>query len=176
VPAGIQVRHLAEPDLRAVNSHLPVWNGREYARRLSYQERGLAVQLVAWDRSQPVGRAMLVLPGHPEWSWSAHRETCVEIRDVEVLAASRRRGVGRALLRAMETTAIDAGAERIGLMVGDDVSYTPARSLYEGLGYVFAHGPFVSSARLEAEDGSSFAVAGVCRYLVKQLPTRHQLS
>jgi GNAT superfamily N-acetyltransferase len=173
---GAQVRLLAEPELPALHMHLPVWNGREYARRLSYQERGLAVQLVAWDGGRPVGRAMLVLPGHPEWSWSAHREICPEIRDLEVLPASRGRGVGGALIRDMETAASDAGSDRIGLMVGDDDASAPARSLYERLGYTFAHGPFVSSARLYADDGSTVAVAGVCRYLVKPLPTRRQLS
>jgi GNAT superfamily N-acetyltransferase len=172
VPDGVEVRRLAERELSSVNSRLPVWNGREYGRRLSYQELGLAVQLVAWAGRRAVGRAMLVCPGHPEWSLSAHRETCPEIRDIEVSAAWRRRGVGRALIQATETAASDAGFDRIGLMVGDDDAYDAARSLYGRLGYAFAHGPFVSSARLERDDGSSFAVAGVCRYLVKPLPTR----
>jgi hypothetical protein len=91
---------------------------------------------------------------------------------VEVGTAWRRRGVARALLHATENAARDGGFDRIGLMVGDDDAYGPARALYERRGYVFAHGPFVSSARLERDDGTSFAVAGVCRYLVKQLTIR----
>jgi hypothetical protein len=53
--------------------------------------------------------------------------------------------------------------------VGIDDDYAAARSLYERLGYVFAHGPFVEAARLEADDGTPLPVAGVCIYLVKGL-------
>ena len=55
---------------------MPSWNSREYAARLGYQGRGLAVQVVAWEGEMAVGRAMVVLPGHPEWSVSAFREGC----------------------------------------------------------------------------------------------------
>jgi hypothetical protein len=41
--------------------------------------------------------------------------------------------------------------------------------LYERLGYVFAHGPFVQAARLEMDHGTPLPVAGVCTYLVKEL-------
>ena len=45
---------------------MPSWNAVEYAARLGYQDRGLAVQLVAWAGATAVGRAMVVFPGHPE--------------------------------------------------------------------------------------------------------------
>jgi hypothetical protein len=57
----------------------------------------------------------------------------------------------------------------LGLGVGVDDDYAAARSLYERLGYVFAHGPFVQAARLEMDDGTPVPVAGVCSYLVKDL-------
>jgi hypothetical protein len=55
------------------------------------------------------------------------------------------------------------------LGVGIDDDYAGARSLYERLGYVFAHGPFVQAARLEMDDGTALPVAGVCSFLVKEL-------
>jgi hypothetical protein len=55
------------------------------------------------------------------------------------------------------------------LGVGVEDDYAAARSLYERLGYVFAHGPFVQAARLEMDDGTALPVAGVCTYLVKEL-------
>jgi hypothetical protein len=55
------------------------------------------------------------------------------------------------------------------LGVGIEDDSAAARSLYERLGYVFAHGPFVQAARLETDDGAGVPVAGVCTYLVKEL-------
>jgi GNAT superfamily N-acetyltransferase len=137
---------------------MPSWNSREYADRLAYQDRGLAIQLVAWAGDTPVGRSMLVLPGHPEWTISDLREGCPEIRDVGVAETWRRRGVGTAVVKA----AID---ETVGL----DDAYGGAYALYERLGFDRAHGPYISSTRLEAEDGSWFSVAGAMVYLVRDL-------
>jgi GNAT superfamily N-acetyltransferase len=148
---------------------MPSWNSREYAERLVYQERGLTVQLVAWAGANPVGRSMLVLPGHPEWTVSDLREGCPEIRDLGVTEGRERRGIGTALVEATVEEARAAGFERVGLTVGLEDGYESPRRLYERLGFVPAHGPFIASARLEAEDGSRFAVAGVMRYLVKEL-------
>ncbi|MGZ4148943.1 MAG: GNAT family N-acetyltransferase [Actinomycetota bacterium] len=154
---------------------MPSWNGREYAKRLAYQERGLAVQLIAWMGDRPAGRSMLVFPGHPEWTVSDLRERCPEIRDLAVAEGWQRRGIGSALAEATVDEARAAGFDRVGLTVGQEESYAAAQRMYERLGFVPAHGPFISSTRLEAEDGSWFAVAGVMRYLVKSL-TSDQLA
>jgi GNAT superfamily N-acetyltransferase len=112
---------------------------------------------------------MVVFPGHPEWSPSAYREGCPEIRDLEVAAAWRHRGIATALVAAAERETRSAGYPRLGLGVGIDDDYAAARSLYERLGYAFAHGPFVQAARFEMDDGTPLPVAGVCTYLVKEL-------
>ena len=166
---SIDVRRLTPEDLDAFQGSMPSWNGREYARRLAYQQRGLAVQLVAWAGDIAVGRSMVVLPGHPEWSASAFREGCPELRDIGVADAWQRRGIGGRLVVASEDEAHAAGYERVGLAVGLDDGYEAARGLYERWGYAFAHGPFVQAARLEGEDGAALPVAGVCVYLVKRL-------
>lgn len=163
------VRRLTRGELEAFQSTMPSWNGTEYARRLAEQERALAVQLVAWNGGEAVGRGMLVLPGNEEWSASAYRETCPEIRDLGVAMTWQRRGIGSALIRALEDEARATGAARIGLGVGLDEDYAPARVLYERLGYRIAHGPFIDSASLDRDDGSSFAVAGAQEFRVKDL-------
>jgi GNAT superfamily N-acetyltransferase len=164
-----EIRRLLAADLSAFQDGMPSWNSREYGQRLAYQDRGLAVQLVAWEGARPVGRAMLVLPGNPEWSTSAHREGCPEVRDVEVAEDSRRRGIATALVETLGDDAASAGFARLGLMVGLEESYGDASRLYERLGFRRVHGPFVVAARLEAEDGSALPVAGVCVFLVKDL-------
>jgi len=112
---------------------------------------------------------MVVFPGHVEWSPSAYREGCPELRDLEVISAWARRGVGTALVAAAEAEVRSAGFDRVGLSVGVEPDYAAARAMYERLGYRAAHGPFVTAARLEGEDGRAIGVAGVCMYLVKRL-------
>ena len=166
---AIEVRRLASVDLDAFQATMPSWNALEYAERLAYQDRGLAVQLIAWSGAIAVGRAMVVFPGHPEWSESAFRENCPELRDVGVAEDWQRRGIGGELIAASEEAVRVAGFDRIGLGVGLEDGYEAARGLYERSGYAFAHGPFVAAARLEDEEGVGFPVAGVCVYLVKGL-------
>ena len=45
---AIEVRRLVSADLDAFQATMPSWNAVEYAERLQYQDRGLAVQMVAW--------------------------------------------------------------------------------------------------------------------------------
>ena len=165
----VEVRRLAPADLAPFQAGMPAWNTTEYAKRLAFQQRGLAVQLVAWVGDEPAGKAMVVFPGHPEWSPSAYREGCPEIRDLGVVAARRRRGIATALVAAAERETRSAGFVRLGLGVGVEDDDAPARSLYRRFGYVFAHGPFVQAARLETDEGMALPVAGVCTYLVKEL-------
>jgi GNAT superfamily N-acetyltransferase len=164
-----EVRRLIEDDVPRLQAAMPSWNSREYARRFASQERGLVVQLVAWHEEAPVGRGMLVLPGHPEWSPSAFREVCPEIRDLAVVQATRRQGIGSALIAALEREASVAGFATIGLTVGLDDDYQAARGVYERRGYRFAHGPFISAARLETEDGGAVAVGGLVEFRMKSL-------
>jgi hypothetical protein len=72
---------------------MPAWNSTEYARRLAAQGRDELVQVVAWHADGPVGKAMVLFPGYDEYSVSAEREVCGEIRDVEVEPHVRRIGV-----------------------------------------------------------------------------------
>ena len=55
------------------------------------------------------------------------------------------------------------------LFLTDLVAASLSTTAMFALGYVFAHGPFVQAARLEADDGAPLPVAGVCTYLVKSL-------
>jgi GNAT superfamily N-acetyltransferase len=110
----VEVRRLTPADLVPFQAGMPAWNTTEYAKRLAFQQRGLAVQLVAWVGDEPAGKAMVVFPGHPEWSPSAYREGCPEIRDLGVAAAWRRRGIATALVAAAEREARSAGFARLG--------------------------------------------------------------
>ena len=167
---GCDVRRLGEDELTALQASIPAWNSTEYARRLAAQGRGQLVQLVAWDGGgRAIGKAMLLFPGYGEHSISAVREGCAEIRDLGVVEGSRRRGVATALIAAMEAEASAAGMSRVGLTVAQGEEDAPARALYANLGYGFAHGPFVTSTNLWADDGSPIPVGAVMIYLIKDL-------
>jgi GNAT superfamily N-acetyltransferase len=148
---------------------MPAWNSREYDRRLAAQERGELVQVVAWDNGRPVGKAMVLFPGHAEWSVSAERESCGEIRDVSVVPQARRRGVATAMIEMLERAARGLGLTSIGLSVALDRDDAPARELYARLGYEFAHGPFISTTNLVVNDGSPLPVGAAMAYLTKPL-------
>jgi GNAT superfamily N-acetyltransferase len=170
----VEVRRLSAADLAALERGMPSWNRSEYAKRLEAQDRGLLVQVVAWDDGVPVGRGMVLFAGHDEWSTSAHRERCTEVRDVAVLESHRRRGIARAMMAALEDAAREAGMRRVGLSVGTDDGTGPARALYEELGYVLAHGPYVATTTLDGDEGP-VPVGAVLVYLTKALepePTR----
>ena len=63
------------------------------------------MQVVAWDGERPVGKAMVLFPSDEEWSVSAEREGCAEIRDVGVVEDHRRRGVATAMIASLEAAA-----------------------------------------------------------------------
>jgi GNAT superfamily N-acetyltransferase len=151
-----------------LNRRLPVWSGLEYANRIRAQDREQMVQVIAWEQDVPTGRGMVLFPEHDEFSASAVREGCAEVRDVFVAPGHRNRGQATAMMTALEGAARDHGMGRIGLAVGLDDAAFAARLLYERLGYRHAHGPFLTSATLFSEDGP-IPVGAVLDYLIKDL-------
>jgi GNAT superfamily N-acetyltransferase len=117
---------------------------------------------------------MVLFPGHDEWSISAHRERCAEVRAVEVERRARRRGIATRVMAFLEGESARRGIARIGLTVSQGDDGVPARALYAKLGYAFAHGPFVASSTLDGDEGS-VPVFVVARYLVKTLPDARTL-
>lgn len=164
-----ELRRLEARDLEALQAGMPSWNATVYRQRLDAQERDELVQFVAWRDGEPVGRGMVLFPGHGEYSVSAERERCAEIRDVGVAEPARRRGIATSLIDAMEQAARDHGMTRIGLTVAMAQDDEPARRLYRKLGYRFAHGPFITTTDLWDDEGLPIPVGAVMTYLVKEL-------
>ena len=127
------------------------------------------MQVVAWDGEHPVGKAMVLFPTYEEWSVSAEREDCAEIRDVGVAEDHRRRGVAAAMIASLEAAARDHGFARIGLSVALSDDDAAARALYDKLGYALAHGPFITSTDLFDDEGRPIHVGAVMSYLTKRL-------
>jgi GNAT superfamily N-acetyltransferase len=166
--AEIEIRRIEDHDLEPLNRLLTIWSSREYAKRRAAQRRGEMVQVVAWDGAVPIGRGMVLFPAHDEWSISALRERCCEVRDVSVVPSHRRRGIARSMMELLERAARGAGAGRIGLSVGLAEEDAPARTLYQALGYRQAHGPMITSVNLDGDEGP-IPVGAALTYLVKDL-------
>ncbi|MEU9235403.1 GNAT family N-acetyltransferase [Streptomyces subrutilus] len=123
----------------------------EYAGRLTAPgmtpEQGLAASRAEHARMLPAGRdtpgaTFLVLEGPDGGSlgtlWVGERDLpglgpVPYVYDVEVAAEHRGRGHGRTLMLLAEHTALAAGSRTLGLHVVE--GNTPARRLYESLGY-----------------------------------------
>lgn len=124
--------------------------------------------MIAWFEEIPGGRGMILFPEHEEFSTSAVREGCAEVRDVFVARPRRRLGVATRIMALLEDAARDRGMLRVGLSVALDEDAAPARALYDRLGYVHAHGPYVSTSNLDGDEGP-IPVGSVMTYLVKDL-------
>jgi GNAT superfamily N-acetyltransferase len=164
----LEVRRFEPEELDALQRHLPSWSSAQYPSRLEAQHRGEMAQVFAWYGDTPVGRGMVLFAEHDEYSESAIREGCAEVRDVFVSPSHRRRGVASEIMAALEDASGRAGWRRIGLNVSLDEDAAPARALYARLGYQHAHGPFVSSATLDGDDGP-LHVHAIMDYLIKEL-------
>ncbi len=112
---------------------------------------------------------MVLFPGHDEYSESAEREGCGEVRDVAVAPEARRLGVATAMISVLEAATRERGIPRIGLSVALAEDDAAARGLYAKLGYTVAHGPFITSTDLDADDGRLIPVGAVMCYLTKSL-------
>jgi GNAT superfamily N-acetyltransferase len=127
------------------------------------------VQVVAWDAARPVGKAMVLFPSDEEWSVSAEREGCAEIRDVAVLEDHRGRGVATVMISSLEAEAAGRKMALRGLSVALSDDDAAARALYDKLGYTLAHGPVISSADLFDDEGRPIHVGSVMANLTKRL-------
>lgn len=164
----LEVRRFEPAELEALQRELPSWSVAQYPSRLEAQARGEMAQVFAWDGDIPVGRGMVLFAEHEEYSESAVREGCAEVRDVFVVPSHRRRGAATGIMAALEDASRRSGWRKIGLDVSLGEDDAPARALYAALGYRQAHGPFISSATLDADDGP-LHVHGIMEYLVKDL-------
>jgi ribosomal protein S18 acetylase RimI-like enzyme len=109
----------------AVQADLPVLIatlGQEtfFRDRLARQTRRVGELFVAWDGSTPVGDVYLWREQADEAPVREHLGWTPTINHLEVMPASQNRGVGTALVRAVERHAMELGYEQICLGVGVD--------------------------------------------------------
>jgi len=111
------------------------WNGgaakwNSYWAEVQAQLR--LTRIAVWQ-GQPIGYGSLLRRStYPGFS----ARGVPEISDLAVAEGWRQRGIGRALIGALERCAVDWGYSEVGIGVGLYADYGAAQRLYAGLGYV----------------------------------------
>ncbi len=96
-------------------------------RDLTGRVPGPRLFAVAYDGGTPVGAGMMVVDD----GWAG-------LFALQAVTAARRRGIGRAVFRALADGARNTGAERLYLQV--EQGNTPAQTLFRSLGFRLSHG------------------------------------
>jgi GNAT superfamily N-acetyltransferase len=154
--------------LPAVAAQLPAAPYRTHLDDLDWQQTGAVTQLVAWQDCTPVGSGFIHWPGPRDASIATRLPACPEIFRLEVVEKHRSKGVGTALIRALEALALARGFGCVGLGVG--TGNPRARVLYERLGYRRVKGSaYIDRREYPDADGRRRVSEEPCIFMTKQL-------
>ncbi|GLY39555.1 hypothetical protein Amsp01_055790 [Amycolatopsis sp. NBRC 101858] len=136
--------------------------------RLTRQRNDQGVLFLAWVRARPAGAVYLWLEEAEEPPIRRHLPGVALLTHLQVLPELRNRGVGAALVGAVEAHLLELGHERVALAVRTD---NPAAArLYRRLGYRdWGHGTVICYAQLALPNGGVLEVPERCHVLVKDL-------
>ena len=165
----VDVRPLRRHEIDIVGAELnPARNASTHRARLSLQDDGTLVYLIAWIDQTPVGHGML-LWGGPTGSPKQHIEDpCPYVEDLWVRKDLRSRGIGARILAEMTMMVIAQGYKAVSLSVG--VDNRRAIDLYKRMGFATTRTPvFTLSGMVTAADGETHFWSEKCRYMLKSL-------
>ena len=103
----IEIKPLTADELESVETHINFdWAAHQkHSDRLIKQEKGMAIYLVAWSYSIPVGHVLLEWSGTSDEPMRSQLPHCSNLEDLFVVAQHRSKGVGSGLLRDAEVRA-----------------------------------------------------------------------
>ena len=165
----LEVRPLRRHEIDIVGTKLnPARNAATHRARLSLQDDGTLVYLIAWIEQTPVGHGLL-LWGGPTGSPKQHIEDpCPYVEDLWVRNDLRSRGIGARILVEMTMMAIAQGYKAVSLSVGVDNGR--AIDLYKRMGFTTTRTPvFTLSGMVTAADGETHFWSERCQYMLKSL-------
>ena len=166
--ADVAIRLAQRSDLEALESRLPVATPTRHREWLAQQDEGSVAYLVAWVAECPVGHGLIHWPGPRDPGIAASLSECPEIYSLGVPEEFRSRGIGTLLVRSLEKLASGRGFLQTGLAVA--LENSPARSLYERLGYRKADlDTFIDRWLWVDPTGQIHHEQDECQFLVKPL-------
>jgi GNAT superfamily N-acetyltransferase len=140
---AIEIRCLAAGDLDRVCAALTARPPEVHRRRLEAQDRGGFVYLIGWIDGVPAGFVGLGLHDDGSPDVVAESRGYAMVSDLLVEEPYRRRGLARALMRAVEELAQEARMPGVILDTGTDEAFAASRALYRSLGYVDQGGVYL---------------------------------
>jgi GNAT superfamily N-acetyltransferase len=159
------IRPAHQLDLVALSA---VGDRRYYSDRIARQERKDGVLLTAWYSDRPVGDVYLWLEEAEEAPISDSLPGVPLLTHLIVREKERNRGVGSALISAVENQAVTLGHSRLALAVRTDNA--DAARLYDRLGYRdWGRGVVVCHAERTLSSGRVVLDPEKCDVLVKNL-------
>ncbi|MFD7746897.1 GNAT family N-acetyltransferase [Streptomyces sp. NPDC059698] len=169
-PVAVRIRPCRAADLGPLERHMPSpGRTRRHAARFDLQEQGLSTFLTAWADDVPVGTAQILWQGCAAPEVRARFPGCPELNGLGIHPPElRSRGIGTALVRAVEERGRAAGHALIGLGV-DDANHRAA-ALYLRIGYRETGCRYVDRYAYLDDEGVRHEVADPARFLVKDLP------
>jgi GNAT superfamily N-acetyltransferase len=140
----IEVRQLAVEDLETVISGITSLDPDQHRRILEEQDRSPGfTQLIAWLDGEAVGYVGMALSDDRSLDEMVESRGFALVTYLHVEGLHRRKGVGRALMEALEERARSEGAPGVILDTGTGDDFVAARALYHSLGYVDQGGVYL---------------------------------
>lgn len=166
---------MTEPYIRPassadIDSFAAVFGDRRYfANRISRQQDGRGLLFLAWLGSRPAGNVYLWLEKAEEPPIRHHLPGVALLTHLQVHPDLRNRGIGQALVGAVEQSLVEQSHDQVALAVRTD-NPTAAR-LYERLGYRdWGHGKVICYAQRPLPSGGILEEPELCYVLRKDLP------
>ncbi|WP_345568958.1 GNAT family N-acetyltransferase [Nonomuraea rosea] len=167
---ALEIRQAVHSELPAMVRSLGQW--AYFSDRLTRQEAGHGLLLVAWDRGLAVGDVYVWLAPAEEPELRVHLPGVALLTHLEVLPRRRNRGIGSELLWSAEERLYAIGHEQVALGVGLDND--AAQRLYRRLGYVeWPYGEVATTEVVYHPDGGHELRPELCRIMVRQLGEDH---
>jgi len=166
--ARVSVRLAGEADLPALERDVRPSFGRTHGDELADQAKGIHDWFIAVSPDGVLGSGFVRWAGPRDAEAARRFPDAPEIYRLDVAEAARSRGIGTALIAAMEAAASARGICSISLGVGH--GNLGALRLYERLGFARTSlDEYIDEYRYETADGRVATARDLCRYLVKLL-------
>ncbi|RSM38521.1 N-acetyltransferase [Amycolatopsis balhimycina DSM 5908] len=141
-----------------------------FTDRLARQQNGRGVLFLAWLDYRPAGTVYLWLEEAEERPIREQLPGVALLTHLQVHDELRNRGVGQALVAAVERRLAEAGRDRVALAVLTD--NLDAARLYHRLGYRdWSHGEVICYAQRRLSGGGILEEPERCHVLTKDLPS-----
>ena len=158
---ALEIRIATDYDLESLaEAHGPGISAAQIKRRLEESRQGFRTMLVAVKEGRAIGSVSI-------GGGSFQREGSLRLFALDVGPAFQRKGVGTALVRAVEAIASDKGMDEVNLEV--EVDNEDAIRLYQRLGYRICGDPVMDRWTKLEDDGTSETIEVPVFVMVKRL-------